>query len=127
MSPIKMEKVEKANRLVLRYIEAINDQQLGTIENLLNSECVWETSIKAPEYNRIIGRKNIMEYWKNKFEDGFKYSIKVEEIMGLGIRCIIFEHIEKENSEGQYIISREVEIFEVKGEEIIKIRSYAKI
>ena len=127
MSPIKMEKVEKANRLVLRYIEAINDQQLGTIENLLNSECVWETSIQAPEYNRIIGRKNIMEYWKNKFEDGLKYSIKVEEIMGLGIRCIIFTHIEKENSEGQYIISREVEIFEVKGEEIIKIRSYAKI
>jgi limonene-1,2-epoxide hydrolase len=126
MSPVRMEKVEKANRLVLGFIEAINGRQIGTMEKLLHSECIWETSAPAPDKDRIIGRNNIIEYWKNEFNNRLTYSIKVEEIMGLGLRCVLLEHIKKEDSEGRCLVGREAEIFEVRGEEIIRIRSYVK-
>jgi len=126
MSPIKMEKAEKANRLGLKYIEAINAQRIEMIEKSLHSECIWETSASSPEDGKIIGGKNIVEYWKNKFGGRLKHSIKVEEIMGSGLRCILFEEIEEEKTGGLHTIRRAVEIFEVQGEEIIRIRSYTK-
>ena len=126
MSPIKMEKAEKANRLGLKYIEAINAQRIEMIEKSLHSECIWETSASSPEDGKIIGGKNIVEYWKTKCGGRLKHSIKVEEIMGSGLRCILFEKIEEEKTGGLQTIRRAVEIFEVQGEEIIRIRSYTK-
>ena len=96
------------------------------IEKSLHSDCLWETSTSAPEDDRIIGRKNIVEHWKHKFEERLRYSVKVEEIMGSGHRRILFEQIEEEKPGGLQTIRRAVEIFEVQGEEIIRIRSYTK-
>ena len=127
MSPIKMEKAEKANRLVLRLIEAINHQRTEWMEELLSAECVWEPRTSEPEGDAITGRNRIIRHWKDKFAERLKYSVGIEEMMGSGLRCILFEQIEEEDSDGLRITRREVEIFEVRGEEIIKIRSYAKI
>jgi limonene-1,2-epoxide hydrolase len=126
MSPIKMEKVERARRLILKFAEAINLQQLEAIGQLIDEECIWETHTSPPDGASLVGRRKIVGYWRGKFTQALRYSIKIEELLGFGIHCVLFEQIEEEQTKGGTVVRREVEIFTIIGEKITKIRSYGK-
>lgn len=121
-----MRKIEIATRIAIKYIEAINEQQAEAIKEYISAECVWETSTQAEKENHLSGIEEILEYWKSKFIKGQRLSIKIEEVIGFGLRCILFEEIHEENNQELRKTIRGVEIFEVKGEKIQKIRSYVK-
>jgi predicted SnoaL-like aldol condensation-catalyzing enzyme len=126
MSPIKMEKIESSIRVVLEFNEAFNRHDVPGMMRLMSDDCVFENTDPAPDGMVYSGREAVTQFWQDFFKESPHANIKIEEIFGLGNRCIMrwrYSWVDAAGVEG-YV--RGVDIFQVKEGLISEKLSYVK-
>ena len=89
MSPIRMAKIESAIRLVLQFNEAFNRHDVTGMMKLMSEDCVFENTAPAPDGTIYSGKEAVTYFWKDFFRGSPQAHIDIEEIFGMGSRCIM--------------------------------------
>jgi len=89
MSPIRMEKIESSIRIVLDFNEAFNRHDVAGMMKLMSEDCIFENTDPAPDGTIYSGREAVTQFWQNFFNESPNAHIDIEEIFGLGLRCIM--------------------------------------
>lgn len=126
MSPARMAKVESAIRLVLEFNEAFNRHDVAGMMQRMSDDCVFENTDPAPDGTVYSGKEAVTQFWQNFFLESPHAHIEIEEIFGLGNRCIMrwkYHWVDTAGSKGHV---RGVDIFQVKDGFISEKFSYVK-
>ncbi|MCO6452546.1 MAG: nuclear transport factor 2 family protein [Caldilineales bacterium] len=126
MSPIRMSKIEDAMRTVLAFNEAFNRHDVSGMMALMSEDCIFESPEPAPDGTRYAGKDTVTQYWLDFFQASPAAHITIEEIFGLGLRCVMrwrYEWIDEAGHEGHV---RGVDVFKMKGGLICEKLSYVK-
>jgi predicted SnoaL-like aldol condensation-catalyzing enzyme len=126
MSPIRMERIESAVRIVIAFNEAFNQHDIAAMMQLLSEDCIFEDTTPAPDGGLYSGKAALTQYWQRYFTQSPHAHIKVEEIFGFGIRCIMRWRYEWGNEAGNTGHVRGVDIFRVQNGSICEKLSYVK-
>jgi len=89
MSPIRMAKIESAIRLVLQFNEAFNRHDVAGMIKLMSEDCVFENTDPAPDGTLYSGKEAVTRFWQDFFRESPQAHIDIEEIFGMGHRCIM--------------------------------------
>lgn len=126
MSPIRMSKIELATRIVLEFNEAFNRRDVTGMMRLMSEDCVFENTAPAPDGTVYSGRKAVTQFWQDFFRESPEAHIEIEEIFGLGLRCIMRWRYEWVDAAGKKGHVRGADIFQVKEGFICEKLSYVK-
>ena len=88
MTPIRMEKVEAGMRAVLAFNDAFNWHDVGAMMALISGDCVFEDASSPPVGAIHTGKGAITGYWQDFFTKSPNTRIDVEEVFGIGNRCV---------------------------------------
>jgi predicted SnoaL-like aldol condensation-catalyzing enzyme len=114
MSPTRLEKLESSMRVVLEFNEAFNRHDVAGMMRLMSDDCLFENTDPAPDGTAYSGREAVAQFWQEFFRESPHASIKIEEIFGLGFRCVMrwkYIWMDAAGTEGHV---RGVDIFRVK-------------
>ncbi len=89
MSPARMAKIESAIRLVLKFNEAFNRHDVSGMMKLMSDDCVFENTAPAPDGTVYSGKETVTRFWQDFFRESPHAHIDIEEIFGMGNRCIM--------------------------------------
>ena len=89
MSPIRMAKIETAIRLVLQFNDAFNRHDVSGMMQLMSEDCVFENTDPAPDGTLYSGKEAVTRFWQDFFRESPQAHIDIEEIFGMGNRCIM--------------------------------------
>ena len=89
MSPIRMAKIESAIRLVLQFNEAFNRHDVTGMMKLMSDDCIFENTAPAPDGTIYSGKDAVTQFWQAFFRESPQAHIDIEEIFGMGNRCIM--------------------------------------
>lgn len=117
---MKMAKLESALRLVLDFKEAFNRHDLDGMLQLVSHDCVYE----APDGGVYKGKSVISGFWQAYLRQSPQAQLKVEEIFGLGTRCVMRWRMDGLSAAEGY--ARGVDIFQVRDGLIREQLSYVK-
>ena len=126
MSPIRMAKLETAMRAVLALNEAFNRHDVAGMMALMSDDCVFENTNPAPDGRVYSGKEDVTRFWEDFFHESPQAHIDIEEIFGLGYRCIMrwrYCWVDAAGKEGHI---RGVDIFQEKNGSICEKLSYVK-
>ncbi len=126
MTPTRMSKIESAMRTVLAFNEAFNRHDVEAMMALMSEDCVFENTYPAPDGTRITGKTAVSQFWLEFFRQSPRAKIDIEDIFGMGDRCIMrwrYSWVEASGTEGHV---RGVDIFRVKDGVINEKLSYVK-
>ena len=126
MSPTRMAKLESAMRIVLEFNEAFNRHDVAGMMQLMSDDCVFENTDPAPDGTVYSGKEGVTQFWQDFFRESPHAHIEIEEIFGLGNRCIMrwkYNWIDVEGKKGHV---RGVDIFQVRDGLISEKFSYVK-
>ena len=126
MSPIRMSKIESSLRIVLEFNEAFNRHDVPAMMKLMSADCVFENTAPAPDGTVYSGKEAVKQFWQDFFRESPHAYIEIEEIFGLGLRCIMRWKYEWVDEAGQKGHVRGVDIFQVKDGFIHEKLSYVK-
>ena len=126
MSPARLAKLETAMRTVLAFNEAFNRHDVDGMMQLVTDDSVFENTAPAPDGTRFAGKEAVADFWRGFFEASPQAQIDIEEIFGLGERCVMrwrYTWVDETGSDGHV---RGVDVFRVRGGLIIEKLSYVK-
>jgi ketosteroid isomerase-like protein len=126
MSPARLSRLESAIRLVLEFNEAFNRHDVAGMMQLMSDDCVFENTDPAPDGTRYSGKEAVTQFWQDFFRESPQARIEIEEIFGLGNRCIMrwrYTWVDGTGTQGHV---RGVDIFQVKNGLIYEKLSYVK-
>ena len=126
MSPTRMAKLESAMHIVLEFNEAFNRHDVAGMMQLMSDDCVFENTDPAPDGTVYSGKEAVTQFWQDFFRESPHAHIEIEEIFGLGNRCIMrwkYNWIDVEGKKGHV---RGVDIFQVRDGLISEKFSYVK-
>lgn len=126
MCPVRMERFEAALRLVLDFNQAFNRHDVNGMMRLMSDECIFENTSPAPDGTRYVGKEAIARFWKDFFRQSPQARIEVEEIFGLGERCVMRWRYDWVDAEGKPGHVRGVDIYRVRNGLIYEKLSYVK-
>jgi len=126
MSPIRMSKLEAGVRMVLEFNEAFNRQDVAGMMKFMSEDCIFENTDPAPDGTVYAGKAAVTEFWQGFFRESPSAHIEIEEIFGLGFRCIMRWRYEWVDTAGKKGHVRGVDIFKVKDGLICEKLSYVK-
>jgi predicted SnoaL-like aldol condensation-catalyzing enzyme len=89
MSPIKMNRIESALRVAVKYSEAFNLHDTENILRLISDDCVFETYNPAPNGTICSGKGEITRYISELFQSKPRGKIEIEEVFGFGHRSVL--------------------------------------
>jgi limonene-1,2-epoxide hydrolase len=121
-----MDRVESAIRVVLEFNQAFNRHDVAGMMQLMTDECVFENTSPSPDGTRFAGKEQVTRFWHDFFRDSPHAHIEIEEIFGLGLRCIMrwrYDWVDAAGTQGHV---RGVDIFQVKNGLISEKLSYVK-
>lgn len=121
MSPIRMSKVESAIRIVIEFNEAFNRHDVAGMMQLMSDDCIFENTDPAPDGTVYSGKEAVTRFWQDFFRESPNAHIEIEEIFGLGLRCVMRWRYEW--ADGHV---RGVDIFKLKDGLICEKLSYVK-
>ena len=121
-----MSKLETAIRIVLEFNEAFNRHDIAGMMRLMSDDCVFENTSPAPDGSRYSGRESVTRFWEEFFQESPNAHIKIEEIFGLGNRCVMRWTYTWEDVSANNGYVRGVDIFRVKEGLISEKLSYVK-
>ncbi len=121
MSPTRMSRIESAMRLVLEFNEAFNRHDVPGMMQLMSDDCVFENTYPSPDGTIYSGKEAVTRFWEEFFRDSPHAHIEIEEIFGMGDRCIM----RWKYSWGDGHV-RGVDVFKVEGGSITEKLSYVK-
>jgi predicted SnoaL-like aldol condensation-catalyzing enzyme len=126
MSPTRLSKMESGMRAVLEFNKAFNRHDVAGMMALTSEDCVIENTSPAPDGEVYTGKEAVARFWQDFFQRSPQALIEIEEIFGLGKRCIMRWRYEWEDEEGEKGHVRGVDIFQVKDGFITEKLSYVK-
>jgi len=127
MSPIRMEKIETALRIVMEFNEAFNRHDVAGMMQLMSDDCVFENTDPAPDGTVYAGKEAVTRFWQDFFRESPHAHIDIEEIFGLGNnRCVMRWKYSWLDTAGVKGHVRGVDIFKVRDGLICEKLSYVK-
>lgn len=126
MSPARMSKVESATRIVLEFNEAFNRHDVPGMIQLMSDDCIFENTYPAPDGTRYSGKEAVTQFWQDFFHESPQAHIEIEEVFGLGERCVMRWRYSWVDVEGKQGHVRGVDIFRVRDNSILEKLSYVK-
>jgi predicted SnoaL-like aldol condensation-catalyzing enzyme len=126
MSPIRMARLESGVRAVIDFNEAFNRHDVAAMMQLMTDDCVFENTSPAPDGTVYKGKEAVTQFWQDFFRESPNAHIKIEEIFGLGLRCVMRWRYDWEDAAGNKGHVRGVDIFQVKNGLICEKLSYVK-
>lgn len=123
---MKMSRVESALRIVLAFNEAFNRHDTAGMVQLISDDCIFETSAPAPDGIVYAGKEAIRQYLTDFFRQSPQAHMEIEDIFGLGLRCVARWRYEWVGAAGERKHIRGVDIFQVKNGSICERLSYQK-
>lgn len=126
MSPTQMAKVESAMRAVLAFYEAFNNHDVAGMMKLVSENAIFENTFPAPDGNHYEGKEALTQFWQDFFRESPQAHIEIEEIFGMGKRCIMRWRYDWKDATGENNHVRGVDIFQVKDGLICEMFSYVK-
>lgn len=123
---MKMSRIETAVRTVLAFNEAFNRHDVTGMMALMSEDCVFENTTPSPDGTVIAGKEAVTQFWQEFFHQSPQAHIEVEEIFGMGNRCVMrwsYTWVEANGEKGHV---RGVDIFQVKSNLISQKLSYVK-
>ena len=126
MKPTRMARIEAAIRIVLEFNEAFNRHDVAGMMHYMSDDCVFENTSPAPDGTVYSGKDVVTQFWQGFFRESPQAHIEIEEIFGLGNRCIMrwrYEWVEATGKKGHV---RGVDIFQVRNGFICEKFSYVK-
>jgi predicted SnoaL-like aldol condensation-catalyzing enzyme len=121
-----MSRLELATRIVLEFNEAFNRHDVPGMMRLMSDDCVFENTDPAPDGSLYSGREAVTQFWVDFFRESPHAHIEIEEIFGLGLRCVMrwrYEWVDAAGAKGHV---RGVDIFQIKDGLISEKFSYVK-
>lgn len=76
-------------RVVLEFNDAFNRHDVAGMMRLMSEDCVFENTTPAPDGTVYSGREVVAGFWRDFFEEAPAARIEIEEIFGLGERCVM--------------------------------------
>lgn len=125
MSPAKMSKIEEAIRIVIDLNAAFNGHDIVAMMQLMCDGCQFESTGPAPDGTLYAGKEAIAKHWLEFFDHNPKAHTEIEEIYGLGHRCIMHWKFMPDMSDDSAYI-RGVDIFRVQDGCILEMLTYKK-
>ena len=116
-----MSKVEEATRIVLAFNEAFNRHDVEGMIKLMSDDCLFENTAPPPDGTVYSGREAVTQFWQDFFRESPHAHIDIEEIFGLGHRCVM----RWKYSWGEGHV-RGVDVFQIRDGLIIEKLSYVK-
>jgi predicted SnoaL-like aldol condensation-catalyzing enzyme len=126
MSPARMAKIELAMSIVLEFNEAFNRHDVPGMMRLMSDDCVFENTDPAPDGTVYSGKEAVTQFWRDFFRESPQAQIEIEEIFGLGNRCIMRWKYHWVDAAGKRGHVRGVDIFQIKEGLISEKFSYVK-
>ena len=126
MSPIRMSQIEEAIRVVINFNEAFNRHEIEGMMQLMSDDCVFENTNPAPNGTTYSGKETVTQFWQNFFRESPHAHIEIEEIFGMGKRCVMRWIYNWEDETGKKGHVRGVDIFQFKNGLIFEKLSYVK-
>lgn len=126
MSPVRMSRVESAIRVVLKFVEAFNRQDVAGMMQLLSDDCVFESPDPAPDGAVHSGRLALEQFWQAFFRQSPSAHLEIEEAFSFGYRCIVRWKYEWVDKAGAKRHIRGADIFQVRDDLICEKLSYIK-
>lgn len=126
MSPARMSKLEASTRLVLEFNEAFNRHDVAGMMELMSDDCIFENTYPAPHGTVYSGKETVTQFWRDSFRESAQAHIEIEEIFGLGERCVMRWRYSWVDVEGKQGHVRGVDIFRVREGSILEKLSYVK-
>lgn len=126
MSPTRMSRIESAVRIVLAFNEAFNRHDVAGMMQLVSDDCIFENTSPAPDGTVYSGKPALTQFWLDFFHASPHAQIKIEEIFGLGLRCVMRWRYTWTDAHGNPGHVRGVDVFEIKNGLICAKRSYVK-
>lgn len=126
MSPIRMSRLESAIRVVLEFHEAFNRHDVAGMMQLMSDDCVLESAGPAPDGVVYSGQETVAQFWQDFFRQSPHAHVEVEDILGLGMRCVArwrYDWVDAAGTKGHV---RGADIFHVQGGSICEQLSYVK-
>jgi predicted SnoaL-like aldol condensation-catalyzing enzyme len=93
---------------------------------LMSDDCIFETTDRAPDGSLYSGKEAVTRFWQDFFHESPHARIEIEEIFGLGNRCIMRWRYDWEDEMGEKGHVRGVDIFQGKDGFISEKLSYVK-
>ena len=121
-----MSKLESATRLVLAFNEAFNRHDVAGMMGLMSDDCIFEHTGPAPDGALYSGKGAVTQFWKDFFHESPHAHIEIEEIFGLGMRCVMRWRYDWVDTAGKKGHVRGVDIFQVRDGFICEKLSYVK-
>jgi limonene-1,2-epoxide hydrolase len=123
---MKMSRIETAVRVVLAFNEAFNRHDVAGMMQLMSDDCIFENTAPAPDGTVYAGKEAVTQFWQEFFRQSPQAHIEIEEIFGLGFRCVMRWRYEWVDMAGEKGHVRGVDIFQVKNGRISEKLSYVK-
>lgn len=126
MRSTRLSRLESAIRVVLEFNEAFNRHDVAGMMRLLSDDCVFENTSPAPDGTVYSGKEAVTQFWLDFFHESPQAHIEIEEIFGLGIRCMMRWRYDWVDGAGKKGHVRGVDIFQLKNGFICQKLSYVK-
>lgn len=123
---MRMSRIESAIRLVLEFHKALNRRDLPGMMQFISEDCLFEAAVPAPNGSAYTGKEAITRFWQSFFDERTKVHMEIEEIFGLGERCVMRWRSEWINKTGERNHLRGVDVFRVREDTIREQYSYVK-
>lgn len=126
MNEIQPAAQESATNLVRQFNDAFNRHDVAGMMYLLSDDCIFENTAPAPDGTRYAGKAAVTAFWQAFFLASPHARIEIEELFGLGERCVMrwrYSWIDGTGSQGHV---RGVDIFTVREGVICAKLSYVK-
>ena len=126
MSPTRLSRLESAVRIVLEFNEAFNRHDVAGMMKLMSEDCVFENTNPPPDGTVYSGKEAVTRFWQDFFRESPQAHIEIEEIFGLGMRCVMRWRYDWVDATGKKGHIRGVDIFQIKDGFIHEKFSYVK-
>jgi ketosteroid isomerase-like protein len=126
MNPTRMFRIESAIRVVLKFNEAFNRQDVAGMMQLVSDDCVFENADPGTDGAVHSGKEAVARFLRDFFREPPHARVEIEEIFGLGTRCVMRWRAERTDAAGEKGHVRGVDIFRVKNGSILEKFSYIK-
>lgn len=108
-----------------RFNEAFNRHNVDDVMNAMTEDCIFENTSPQPDGARLVGAKDVREYWKKFFTNNPDALFEAEDVFVSGDRCVV-RWIYRKTKDGKPWHLRGVDIFKVRDGKVLEKLAYVK-
>jgi len=113
-------------RIVLAFTESFNRHDVAAMMQLVSEDCTFEDAVPAPNGAVYAGKEAVTRFLQDFFRGSPDAHLEVEEIFGLGERCVMRWSSTSLDERGEKVHVRGVDLFKVRNQAIHEMLSYTK-